>query len=339
MHASFALAALASAALAQAKVFQPMTINTLAAAQANGIYGYGRFPCTQINGDGTFSADQSQCNGLTAPPNPGFGQGSTPAPVNSVCTIEAATGGYYCGIAGAQCTDDSNCDNGVCTGGICQGGFNQGCATDSNCSGFLYCSGIDPSNLIGSCGAVDTYCQDSAATFGILPPSGNPTYAELKQFSQVTSQFCATGYCALTGACAEFNTLVGSSCAGAQFSCGTTIEGQQLVASDPNGGDSCTCILASAPSQRARSRRANVHRRNVCPASHTACTVAGTQGFECIDTSSNIEQCGACASEGGVDCTQIEGAEAVGCVAGTCEIWSCADGYSFDADKAACVAL
>lgn len=140
MHASFALAALASAALAQAKVFQPMTINTLAAAQANGIYGYGRFPCTQINGDGTFSAgasrrvlrraqdytltmlrratDQSQCNGLVAPPNPGFGQGSTPAPVNSVCTIEAATGGYYCGIAGAQCTDDSNCDNGVCTDGI-----------------------------------------------------------------------------------------------------------------------------------------------------------------------------------------------------------------------------
>jgi hypothetical protein len=53
---------------------------------------------------------------------------------------------------------------------------------------------------------------------------------------------------------------------------------------------------------------------------------------------SNIEQCGACASEGGVDCTQIEGVAAVGCVAGVCEIWSCEDGFTYDAAKGACVA-
>ena len=35
---------------------------------------------------------------------------------------------------------------------------------------------------------------------------------------------------------------------------------------------------------------------------------------------SNLEQCGACASAGGVDCTALPGVEAVGCVAGQCEV-------------------
>ena len=52
---------------------------------------------------------------------------------------------------------------------------------------------------------------------------------------------------------------------------------------------------------------------------------------------SNLEQCGACASAGGIDCTQIAGATAVGCVAGVCEVWACEDGYSFDATAASCV--
>lgn len=54
---------------------------------------------------------------------------------------------------------------------------------------------------------------------------------------------------------------------------------------------------------------------------------------------SNIEQCGACASAGGVDCTLIEGAAAVGCVAGVCEVWACEEGFAFDATAAACVSF
>lgn len=53
---------------------------------------------------------------------------------------------------------------------------------------------------------------------------------------------------------------------------------------------------------------------------------------------SNIEQCGACASEGGVDCTTLEGVSAVGCVAGSCEIWSCEDGFTYDPTSSVCVA-
>jgi hypothetical protein len=57
MHATFALAALASvASVATAqKQFVPQEITTLTAAFAAGVNGYGRFPCTQVNGDGSFS--------------------------------------------------------------------------------------------------------------------------------------------------------------------------------------------------------------------------------------------------------------------------------------------
>lgn len=81
------------------------------------------------------------------------------------------------------------------------------------------------------------------------------------------------------------------------------------------------CVPAATSDVRSRSRRALRQRRSLCPASHTACSVAGTKsGFECIDTQSNLEQCGACASSGGMDCTALPGVEAVGCVAGVCEV-------------------
>ena len=62
MHATFALAALASvASVATAqKQFVPQEITTLTAAFAAGVNGYGRFPCTQVNGDGSFSPRKSR---------------------------------------------------------------------------------------------------------------------------------------------------------------------------------------------------------------------------------------------------------------------------------------
>lgn len=158
-------------------------------------------------------------------------------------------------------------------------------------------------------------------------------------------------------------TTVGGDCSfDPQFACTTDeVTGGQLVPvfiGDPSLNQ-CECQLNTASPVRARTRRSNFHKRSLCPASHTACSVEGGSGFECIDISvrrpsslarsarfltrssrvqNNIEQCGACANDGGVDCTAIAGAEAVGCLAGVCEVWSCQAGLTFDADKGACVA-
>ncbi|GAA5975668.1 hypothetical protein JCM10908_005236 [Rhodotorula pacifica] len=342
MHATLALAALASVvsvAHAQGGAFQGVQqITTLSQALAAGVNGYGRFPCTQVNGDGTFSPLQSAC---TNPINPGPGtgnnvpdgsgfttQGFGVTPTGSQCVQELETGAYYCGIAGAACTSGAQCDNGQCQGGVCTGGFDATCQSDAVCSGYLYCGGL------GSCGENGAFCQDAVATAGISDP---------QQVQFITNQYCSSGYCGLfDGICAN-RRGAGVDCTNDPYGCARGLECSSVISGafpSANGSPVAgTCVRSNNPSARARSRRADITRRNLCPASHTACTVEGAKGFECIDVSSNIEQCGACASAGGVDCTAIEGVAAVGCVAGVCEIWSCEDGFSFDADKAACVAL
>ncbi|GAA5939869.1 uncharacterized protein JCM15063_004330 [Sporobolomyces koalae] len=293
--------------------------------------GYGRFPCTIVNGDGTFSPDSTQC----APDrlvNPGAdnddtgNQGDRTTPTDPVCTKEIETGAYFCGIAGATCSTSANCDNGVCVDGVCQGGFTQGCAsTDSNCSGFLYClSGEFATTASDTCGGLGAFCQDAT--------QGSTTFTDAQNYA-IFNQFCSSGYCSFgNGMCDTHATTVGADCSSdPEFKCTQTSTGQALTCDK----STLTCALAAVPSGRARERR-NVAKRNVCPASHEACSVEG--GFECVDTTSNIEQCGACAGAGGVDCTQIEGAGSVACVAGTCEIWSCAEGFTWSADNESCVA-
>ncbi|KAI5477850.1 hypothetical protein MNV49_005835 [Pseudohyphozyma bogoriensis] len=68
----------------------------------------------------------------------------------------------------------------------------------------------------------------------------------------------------------------------------------------------------------------------------TPCTLDSqcTGNLYCL---TNLEQCGGCAADGGVDCTAIPGVESVGCVDGVCEIWSCAEGFSWDGKTAECV--
>ncbi|KAL8284257.1 hypothetical protein RQP46_005006 [Phenoliferia psychrophenolica] len=100
--------------------------------------------------------------------------------------------------------------------------------------------------------------------------------------------------------------------------------------------DTGSCIppppVLGGASQRSRARRHEALARGAvaarktahCPASQTACAIPGSlRGFECIDTSTSLEQCGACAGFGGTDCTSLPGVESVGCVDGTCEIWAC----------------
>ncbi|GAA5833649.1 hypothetical protein JCM3766R1_002599 [Sporobolomyces carnicolor] len=269
-----------------------LSLASIVAAQK----GYGRFPCTIVNGDKTFSPDQSQCaNDLLVNPgaddNSTGNQGDRVTPVDPQCTQELETGAYFCGIAGATCTTDSNCDNGLCVNGKCQGGFTQGCgSTDENCSGFLYClSGDFTTTSSDECGAIVTDAQNYA----------------------IFNQFCSSGYCNFgNGNCDTHATTVGADCSSdPEFKCTQTATGQALTCDQTT----FTCALAAVPSGRARERRNLASKRNVCPSSHEACPVSGGAGFECIDTTTNIEQCGGCAGQGGVDCTAIEGVGAVGC--------------------------
>ncbi|POY72685.1 hypothetical protein BMF94_4514 [Rhodotorula taiwanensis] len=291
------------------RILDLTSILTLASLAANGPAGYGRFPCTLINGDGTFSPDPNQCTAAKMIV-PGTGTGGTgfkgdePKPVTPVCTLEVASGLYYCGIDGAPCTLDDNCDVGNL--------------------GFLYCTDIfGAPTAADTCGGLGSFCQD--------PYTAVPGATDAEQYA-IFNQFCESGYCSFgTGVCAEHVTTVGGDCSSDPlFACSQTAQGQPLLC-DPA---TLTCQLVG-PSARARHRR----KRNVCPDAFTACPLDNRVGFECVDIQSNLEQCGACSVNGGTDCTALPGVEAVGCVAGRCEIWSCVDGHSYDPKLDECVKI
>ncbi|GAA5844178.1 hypothetical protein JCM3766R1_003282 [Sporobolomyces carnicolor] len=307
-----------------------LSLASIAAAQS----GYGRFPCTIVNDDGTFSPDASQCSN-DALVNPGDNvdntgnQGDRVTPVNPQCAQELESGAYFCGIAGATCTTNSNCDGGPCVDGICQGGFEQACGSDdANCSGFLYCLNQDfETSSSDTCGGIGAFCQDS--TQGSIAD-----FTDAENYA-IFNQFCSSGYCNFgTGTCDVHATTVGADCSNdEQFKCTQTSTGQALTCDTTT----FTCQLAQVPSGRARARR-NLSKRNLCPsANEEACAISG--GFDCIDTTSNLENCGGCAGKGGVDCTQLEGVSSASCENSVCSIWACADGFVFDADSQACVAV
>lgn len=68
---------------------------------------------------------------------------------------------------------------------------------------------------------------------------------------------------------------------------------------------------------------------DLCPTAMAACPIEGAASdeYECLDTRSDLQSCGGCASLGeGRDCTLISGAKWMGCVQGQCEVYSCAKG-------------
>ncbi|GAA5935684.1 uncharacterized protein JCM15063_001772 [Sporobolomyces koalae] len=311
--------------------FAAVSVLSLASVAAAAGATYGRFSCTIVNGDGTYSPDQSQCAdaNLAAPganeADTG-NQGDRPNPTNAQCVQQTESGAYACGIAGAACTVDANCDNGKCVDQVCQGGFTQGCgADDLNCSGFLYCLDADLATTASdTCGGLGAYCQDYAAADPSLPKA---------DVVAIFNQYCSSGYCSYDGAvCSEHVTTVGGDCSfDPDFACTQTSTGEALTC-----GSAGTCELAAVPSGRARARR-NLSNRSLCPtANEEACAVEG--GFQCIDTTSNLENCGGCGSLG-TDCTALEGVASVSCEQSSCSIWACADGYTFDAESQACVSV
>ncbi|GAA6008975.1 hypothetical protein JCM10207_004051 [Rhodosporidiobolus poonsookiae] len=93
------------------------------------------------------------------------------------------------------------------------------------------------------------------------------------------------------------------------------------------------------PSQRAKRSESSAERRDMlCPGSQIACPlVGGRLGYECVDTETNIEQCGGCAVDGGFDCSSLPGVDAVSCNRGMCHVLGCSKGYTFHFRRRACV--
>ncbi|GAA5993255.1 hypothetical protein JCM10908_004534 [Rhodotorula pacifica] len=333
---SFALLLVVLVTVARAQIFRPT---------------FGRFPCTIVNGDGTFSADQNQCqNKNLIAPGTGLGgtgnQGDGLTPINPECVQEPGTGAYACGIGGATCSSDANCDNGKCVGGVCIGAFGTKCdGTDSKCLGFLYCTAGDSSKTASdTCGGFGSFCQD----YAMVPPGTSDIVA-----AALFDLTCASGYCNFGTAECDVRKGLGQDCStDTMFGCASG-----LICDAGTG--KCRALSASA---RARARR-NREKRSVeedneedtaplCPGGYTACPIDSSSSpssssallsadnaaptapslgaYECIDTLTSLEHCGACSLHGGTDCTSLPGVAAVGCVKGLCEVWACEDGWEVD---------
>lgn len=102
----------------------------------------------------------------------------------------------------------------------------------------------------------------------------------------------------------------------------------------------------SSGARRKRLERGTIAPR--CPHLRKACKVAkrthtnvlfgvqsreelnGEEGttWECINVLSDLESCGGCLGEDGIDCTAIEGVDDVSCHRGKCVVHTCAPGFS-----------
>lgn len=131
------------------------------------------------------------------------------------------------------------------------------------------------------------------------------------EWHESAAHVCYSGYCSSETLECTIKSL-------ANFVGGCSLDGDAQCPDDTTCVDG-TCVPTVGPSQRAARQRRDV----LCPAPFVSCTILeSSTGFECIDTQSNIEQCGACAKDGGVDCSALPGVESVGCVAGQCEVSS-----------------
>ncbi|ODN92099.1 hypothetical protein L198_05771 [Cryptococcus wingfieldii CBS 7118] len=69
----------------------------------------------------------------------------------------------------------------------------------------------------------------------------------------------------------------------------------------------------------------------LCPKGLAACPIPGAalDQYECLDSTSELQSCGGCASLGsGQDCTALPGARWMGCNSGACEVYSCKPGWA-----------
>ncbi|KAF7791851.1 hypothetical protein EIP86_002875 [Pleurotus ostreatoroseus] len=115
------------------------------------------------------------------------------------------------------------------------------------------------------------------------------------------------------------------------------------------GGSTSTTPSTPKPSGNANNhyRRRDDHKSRsapLCPNAMEACPIKGLMGtsgdYECLDTKTELESCGGCASTGaGQDCTAIEGAWNVACNQGSCAVYTCQQGYKVARDGKSCTKL
>ncbi|GAA5885483.1 hypothetical protein JCM6882_009639 [Rhodosporidiobolus microsporus] len=111
-----------------------------------------------------------------------------------------------------------------------------------------------------------------------------------------------------------------------------------LVCKKGKGGKKTCQKPKPEPSPKAKRETTAERRDMLCPGAQVACPlVGGRLGYECIDVENNIEQCGGCAVQGGVDCSTLDGVDSVSCVNGSCRVWGCGPGYAFHFRKRSCV--
>ncbi|KAF8676119.1 hypothetical protein AX14_005016 [Amanita brunnescens Koide BX004] len=77
-----------------------------------------------------------------------------------------------------------------------------------------------------------------------------------------------------------------------------------------------------------------------CPRGQTSCPITGAHGsrHECINTKTDLDNCGGCAATGhGVVCGREPGVRSASCDGGICYIHSCRSGYHLDMHTQRCV--
>ncbi|GAA5912065.1 hypothetical protein JCM6882_002023 [Rhodosporidiobolus microsporus] len=99
------------------------------------------------------------------------------------------------------------------------------------------------------------------------------------------------------------------------------------------------CVTATAEllridSSRKAARRNAAH--NACPEGSEVCS-SGFGGFRCVHTPSDDQECGACLSLGGRDCSAIPHALATSCRQGNCRVHACVGGYSPNEEGTECL--
>ncbi|CAL1710877.1 unnamed protein product [Somion occarium] len=106
----------------------------------------------------------------------------------------------------------------------------------------------------------------------------------------------------------------------------------------PNG-------CGSAAPQRRNARRSPLPS---CPAGQSICGVPGGKGVECVDTQSDKESCGACATPSpltiatqvvGKDCTALPNVDHVECHVGKCHVHSCKLGFGVTPEQDGCALI
>ncbi|KAL8278005.1 hypothetical protein RQP46_009637 [Phenoliferia psychrophenolica] len=287
---------------------------TLAAAQAFKMGGVGRFPCSTRSAAGVVTMDASQCTNAQmfanqrCPPdntdlgsvNGGFKNNGFGEDLSQAGVADASGGltsdSHFTVPPSADCVLDAPSGDYYC------GLTGATCADHSNCDNGQCVAGVCVGGLGYDC-ARDSDCLGNIYCLG---PSG-----------------ATAGQCGDSGAGED-----GALDASPETNFASVITGQDICSASTG-----TCMATVTPSQRARRRAmafggAVVPKpQKVCPAEYSACQ---------ISTRTDLEQCGACAKAGGVDCTALPGVEAVGCVAGRCEIWICAKGFVWSATDKVC---